>query len=191
MTGSKSNINLYGAELAKAIREDLKQAHIKGVTIRSKNREYTDCFVVTVTIEKSDIKTDYQVSERKIWNDLHNWGVWNGNKRVYANELYKDDGKVDMQKFEELRNEVTRRRLSEYSDKVQISHFCIEDYLEFTDAFREKLKTICGIISAYRYDNSNSMIDYFDTNFYYYIYTKAGKSWKGKGYDFRTQSDEN
>lgn len=180
MTGSKSNINLYGADLAKAIREDLKQAHIKGVTIRSKNSGYTDCFIVTVTIEKSDLRNDYQVSERKIWNDLHNWGVWNGNKRVYANELYKDDGKVDMQKFEELRNEVTRRRLSEYSDKVQISHFCIEDYLEFTDTFREKLKTICGIISAYRYDNSNSMIDYFDTNFYYHIYTKAGKSWKGE-----------
>ena len=31
----------------------------------------------------------------------------------------------------------------------------------------KKLQAIDSIIAAYRYDNSNGMVDYFDTNFYY------------------------
>lgn len=34
------------------------------------------------------------------------------------------------------------------------------------------IKKANAIISAYRYDESNPMVDYFDTNFYYYICTK-------------------
>ena len=36
----------------------------------------------------------------------------------------------------------------------------------------EIIKKVNSIISAYRYDESNSMVDYFDTNFYYDIHTK-------------------
>ena len=37
------------------------------------------------------------------------------------------------------------------------------------DAGLEKIIKINDIITAYRYDASNSMVDYFDTNFYYDI----------------------
>ena len=33
---------------------------------------------------------------------------------------------------------------------------------------KEELEKVEEIINKYHYDNSDSMIDYFDTNFYYY-----------------------
>jgi hypothetical protein len=36
---------------------------------------------------------------------------------------------------------------------------------------------VLAIIGAYHYDASNSMVDYFETNFYYELHTKPGKSW--------------
>lgn len=35
------------------------------------------------------------------------------------------------------------------------------------------LRTVDNIIRAYHYDGSNSMVDYFDTNFYYDIHVKC------------------
>lgn len=36
-----------------------------------------------------------------------------------------------------------------------------------------KLHRVKAIIEAYRYDGTNSMVDYFDTNFYYDLQTVA------------------
>jgi predicted amidohydrolase YtcJ len=41
-----------------------------------------------------------------------------------------------------------------------------------TDEALKRLQKIDAIVSAYRYDCSNSMVDYFDTNFYYDIVQK-------------------
>ena len=181
MTGSKSNINLYGADLAKAMKQDLKQEKIKGVTIRSKNRGYTDCFIITVTVEKSDMNTDYEVDEQQLWNTLHKWGVYIGEKRIFANDLYNEDRTVNLPKFLEVRKAVSKHEIEKYADNtVEINHYVIDTYKEFTEQFLKKLTAIRDIVGAYHYDHSNSMIDYFDTNFYYHIYTKAGKSWKGE-----------
>ena len=42
--GSKSNLSLYGSDLAKAIRADVKKAGIKGVTIASKHGDIQATF---------------------------------------------------------------------------------------------------------------------------------------------------
>ena len=49
--GSKSNLHLYGSELAKAIRADIKKAGIKGVTIASKHGNIQ----ATITTSAADV----------------------------------------------------------------------------------------------------------------------------------------
>jgi hypothetical protein len=77
----------------------------------------------------------------------------------------------------DLTAKVSAYEINKYSKAQSINHYHIENYHEIGAAFIAKLKRIRDIITAYRYDESNSMVDYFDTNFYYDIDTKPGKSW--------------
>ena len=55
------------------------------------------------------------------------------------------------------------------SRRQSINHYYLADIAYLAETTRAKLQKVDEIISAYRYDNSNSMVDYFDTNFYYDI----------------------
>ena len=177
--GSKSNSHLYGADLAKAFREDLKKAGIKGVTVRSGKSTYTDSFTITVTIETSDINKNYTIPQYKILDDLGRGGVYDGKEWRYLHQLTPDENGsyIDTPEFEEIRAAAIKWEKNRYSKGQQINHYYIDRYEEFTEEFRKKLHTIKSIINAYHWDESNSMVDYFSTNFYLDIDTKPGKSW--------------
>ena len=55
----------------------------------------------------------------------------------------------------------------------EVNQHHISKYTEYTTNFANKLKAVNEIIKSYNYDDSNSMVDYFDTNFYYTIKTVA------------------
>ena len=177
--GSKSNSHLYGADLAKAFREDLKKAGIKGVTIRCGKATYTDSFTVTVTIETGDINQDYTIPEYKILDDLDRNGVYDGKSWRYLYQLTPNENGdyIGTPEFEEIRTAAINWEKNRYSKGQQINHYYIDRYEELTEAFRAKLHKIKAIINAYRWDESNSMVDYFSTNFYLDIDTKPGKTW--------------
>lgn len=50
--------------------------------------------------------------------------------------------------------------------KHDINHYRIDDNKIYTEAFRAKLHRINAVLDAFHHDDSNSMVDYFDTNFY-------------------------
>lgn len=52
---------------------------------------------------------------------------------------------------------------SEYS---QINHYSIKDSERLTDYGKKVLSGICNYATTFNYDDSDAMIDYFDTNFY-------------------------
>jgi hypothetical protein len=52
--GSKSNLHLYGADLSKAIREDIKRAGIKGVTVRCKRYSGGQSIGATVALQPDE-----------------------------------------------------------------------------------------------------------------------------------------
>lgn len=54
----------------------------------------------------------------------------------------------------------------------QINQYHIAKYTEYTPAFLAKLEAVNNIIANYNYDDSNAMVDYFDTNFYWYLNVK-------------------
>lgn len=96
--GNKSGKYLYGAELSKAIREELKAQGIKGVSVSCKTFSGGQHITVKVKTMADDFAEDTA------------------------------DG--------------------------------------YTEAFRAKLDRINAVLDAYNYDDTNSMVDYFDTNFY-------------------------
>lgn len=167
--GSKSNLHLYGTDLAKAIRADIKKAGIKGVTIASKhgNIQATITTDAADVVPENDFINAYHVSGSFGWVDYTDE---NGiNKTVSLPDFY---GLPDELR-EKIRVEHARREYArDYAHMNNINHYYIDKYTGFTDKGRGKISAVLGIISAYRYDESNPMVDYFDTNFYINIYTK-------------------
>lgn len=50
-----------------------------------------------------------------------------------------------------------------------VNHYYIEDDFRLNDKGREIVRFLNNVCVAYNYDDSDSMVDYFDTNFYYDI----------------------
>lgn len=174
--GSKSNLGLYGADLAKAIRADIKKAGIKGVTIASKHGNIQ----ATITMQKADIVPydeflgDYQVKGSFGWVDYRDD---DGVRRSIDIYHYYDLDEELKERIRQETAEIEYRR--DYTTVTCLNHYHIDKYEGFTAQSREKIKAVLAIVSAYRYDESNAMVDYFNTNFYIDIYTKPGKDIAG------------
>lgn len=167
--GSKSNLHLYGADLSKAIREDIKRAGIKGVTVRCKSYSGGQSIGVTVTL-----RPDEYISFPEF---LENYRI-KGNTWIYTAE---NPSGIHSDRYFEMSAEEqqeTRAAAAAYdyermtTRENRVNEFYIDEETHFTPETLAKIKNIQAIICAYRYDESNGMVDYFNTNFYYDIYTK-------------------
>lgn len=167
--GSKSNLHLYGAELSKAIREDIKRAGIKGVTVRCKSYSGGQSIAVTVSL-----RPDEYISFPEF---LENYRI-KGNSWIYTAENpsgihadhYFEMSAEGQQELRVAAAEYAYERMTTRENRV--NEFYIDEETQFMPETLEKIKTIQAIICAYRYDESNGQVDYFSTNFYYDIYTK-------------------
>jgi len=56
--------------------------------------------------------------------------------------------------------------------EYEINQYHVESDKSITEETGKLINKIKSIIESYRYDESNAMVDYFDTNFYYDIRTK-------------------
>ena len=179
--GAKSGGNLYGADLAAAIRADIKAAGIKGVTIRCESYSGGETIHATLTIDRSDLTeaptadpTRHYTCEFERLLIRYNYWTVGGEQITYTRFCEMSDAeqtKTALKYHAEQRERFANRQsLNQY-------HTEPDDNPELSAAFLAKIKKVIAIITAYRYDESNSMVDYFDTNFYYDLHTKPGKSW--------------
>lgn len=158
--GSKSNKSLYGADLSKAIRQDLKAAGIKGATVSCKTYSGGQSITVKIKVHDEDMRNldefiaDYQIK-----------GTWayDGIESIHINEFYKMDGEQQ----EAIRKATAKYEWERSRKGIQINNYHCSSYTEYSPEFLAKLNQIDDIVKAYRYDESNSMVDYFSTNFYY------------------------
>lgn len=179
--GSKSNLNLYGADLAAAIRADIKAAGVKGVTIRCESYSGGESIHATFTIERGDLTEAptadptraYTCEFERLLMKYCTWHVDGENisyNRFHAMTEEEQTATALKYHAEQRERFGKRQSLNQY-------HTEPEDNPELSAAFLAKVKKVIAIITAYRYDESNSMVDYFNTNFYYDLHTKPGKSW--------------
>ena len=134
-------------------------------------KDIDELYVVDYTVtSKGDEDRDVETLEIYVVNIDGKWYRYSdvfGEKGEWTEKTYR------------LLEEASRTEINTFAHSVNINQYHIDDYEALTPEFRAKLHKINSIISAYRYDESNSQVDYFDTNFYYDIETKAGKSWGG------------
>ena len=163
--GSKSNRYLYGADLSAAIRADLKKAGIKNTTVKCKT--YAGGQNVTATVKLSD--SDYIPFEQFLNRyrvSCSGW-IYTGTESIHADRYWS----MDADEQEQIRQAAARYEYDEIRAGRKVYRIDRIDYL--TPSALDTVKLVDKIISSYRYDCSNSMVDYFDTNFYYDIDIKS------------------
>lgn len=175
--GNKSNQALYGADLSRAIRADIKAAGIKGVSVRCGKSTHTDHITVTLITEKSDIvplaeyQRVFEISPSNPWIYIFDEG---GKTECLPVETYYKLPTAAAQK--NLKDQVARFQYEkEAKSECNVNHYHVEKYKAFSSDGMAKINKVLKIVESYRWDESNSMVDYFSTNFYFDIYTKPGK----------------
>lgn len=173
IAGAKSNRYLSGADLSAAIRADVKAAGIKGVSIRCKT--YTGGQHITATFKASadDLisEAEYVVNYKP--SCAQSWVYLDASEYMHVEDYFKTWNEQACGHDETDTPEI-QRRAGEYAYTCatskgfhNINTYCINKYTEYTPAFLAKVNAVNEIIKNYNYDDSNSMVDYFDTNFYY------------------------
>lgn len=181
-TGSKSHKFLYGAELSKEVKKALQEVlspDLKKSQVTTKIKTYTGGQHLTITLKLDRAIYAPTVSEYadeikdRVRHNKYNW-IWTERDgepvQVFHDAYY-------MMSEEEQKNaeEATARQEIKYNyerEDVEINHYHISDEPMLNDAGRDLVKVANTVILAFNYDDSNSMVDYFDTNFYYDIKIK-------------------
>ena len=184
--GSNSKKGLYGAELTKAIRAEFKKCNIKGVSVSKKTYSGGQSVYITITPTTADILSYDEYYKNKM------------ESRCCGNLIYqfhdpKTDKWIESRDIEYMQEE-ERDRLYELAVKATYEyhtsgcdlneHFFYGDndhdvfygrsYADiFTTRFLDKLRLVKEIVDSFNYDNSNSMVDYFDRGFYEHYKLKA------------------
>lgn len=180
ITGNKAGLRLHGAELSKAIRNDLRD-YIKHPAIKRSH--------INVSVDSYSMGQHIYVTiklDRSIWTVGREKYIEAGKKdpykRIRLNDWisYRDeDGEIvtklgeSLDMTPELIENVLALQYDQFEggEKFDVNHYHVESpYL--TDDCIRLLEDVNRIVCAYRYDDSNSMVDYFDTNFYYSIKIK-------------------
>ena len=164
--------HLYGAELAAAIREDLKKRGAKGCTVRTSRGSG---LTVTVKASAEDFASLEEYAERYSFGEfsadvqMHGRYIGGGfNGWLYANEYEKmSEEEQERAYYNFMSYEIAHRR------DYNIYHRERANYPQFSTAFCEKLDAVFKIANQWNYDNSDIMTDYFDVGYYLDIKIKA------------------
>ncbi len=162
--GSKSNKSLYGADLSKAIRQDIKAAGIKGATVSCKTYSGGQSIKVKIKVHDEDMADLAEFAESY---EVKGAWVYTGTEHINTDDYYS----MDATQQREVRESVARYEWERSRKGIQINNYHCSNYTVYSPEFLAKLNHIDDIVKAYRYDESNSMVDYFNTNFYYTIET--------------------
>lgn len=165
--GSKSHKHLHGADLSAAVRDDLKKAGIKGATVKIHTYSGGQNLTVTVKCAPEDyLPFDEFLAAYQIkGTGWITYGPGSG-EYIHADKYWT----MGYDEREHIRIAAATYDYEKVTTKEQRTRVDWIDWL--TAAAKKRVERIDSIISAYRYDCSNGMVDYFDTNFYYDICLK-------------------
>ena len=168
--GNKSQKFLYGAELTAALRTDAKRIGLKGVTFRVHTYSGGQSVTATVKASDSDFVPFEEVKSEYLQAALNCYWLTTADGAEKHRDSFESFNSPEFLEAQEI----TAKKLYENDSKdgVRINHYYIEKYRAFTAEFTAKVNLILKLLHTYNYDDSNGMVDYFDTNFYYDIEIK-------------------
>ena len=170
-TENKAALRLYGADLAAAIREDLKKRGAKGVTIRARKSTHDDAITVTIKATPEDFASVEEFENRYSFGefscDISTHGRYTGERWIYNNEF-------EQMTEEEQRNEYRNYIIYNLKKGGEFSNYHQErnNYPDYTTAFYDKVLAVFKIANQFNYDHSDSMTDYFDVGYYLDVVVK-------------------
>jgi len=163
--GSKSNKYLHGAELSKAIREDLKAAKLPiKATVKVKTFSGGQEITVTAKMPESYYKTPEEYAAEKMEGlSMPTW--------LYTPEGQKHCDIINGMQWEQYEETMKYHYMEEYRLHVaRVSNYGSGASCELlNEVGNEIISKISAIVLAFNFDESNGMVDYFHTNFYHTI----------------------
>lgn len=166
--------NLYGAELAKAIREDLKRRGVSGVTVRARKVTHDTGITVTIKATAEDFASLEEARARFGFCDFYcqvaRHGAFTGSRWIYS-------GEFDRMTEEQQRTEYDSFMLYHLQNAPQINERHLidrrADYYTITTDFYNKVVAVFLIANQWNWDHSDSMTDYFDIGYFLDLEVKA------------------
>ena len=164
--GSNAKRGLYGAELSKALRQAFKTVGIHGVTVSCKTYSGGQNVGIKVKATAVDFISLEEFVAGAKWTDFTRCG-WIHDFDLGRDVLTDSAWNWDSDKIDRQTKKLAEEEYKRYTESaVDFSYRDAANYRIFTPAFVEKLKLIRMVMDSYNYDDSNSMVDYFDRGFY-------------------------
>lgn len=160
--GVKSHKHLHGADLSAAIRQDIKSAGIKGATVSVKTYSGGQSITVRVKLSADDFVSKsefvnsfelgdcYWIETGDVEQSIHSSVFWAADS-TERNRIFRAAAEYAYTKA------TTRKQNCYRADRAQAVN----------ESCKARLQLVQDIIESYNYDDSNGMVDYFDTNFYW------------------------
>lgn len=173
-TWSKSAVYLRDAMLSKEIRKALQdvlapELSKSDVRVRKESYSMGRSIHITLRLDKSKYaptRDEFkQIAIENIKRQRYNW-IQNGEGKEVFHEAYWSMTDEEKRKAEQATAE--QQAIWNYDrDTVDINHYHIDKEDMLTEDGKEIVRVANQVIKAFNYDDSNSQVDYFDTNFYY------------------------
>lgn len=173
-TGSKSRVYLGDAELSKQIRQALQavlapELSKSDVRVRKESYSMGRSIHITLRLDKNKYaptRDEFkQIVIENIKRQRYNW-IQNGDGKEVFHEAYW--GMTDEEKRKAEQATAEQQAIWNYNrDTVDINQYHIDKEDMLNDDGKEIVRVANQVIRAFNYDDSNAMVDYFDTNFYY------------------------
>lgn len=182
LTGSHSHKYLSDAELSKEIKialQNVLSPDLKKSEISTKKQGYTGGRHIKVTLKLNKAKYAPSIEEYKeivcdrVRRCKINW-IWDKNgeiyKQVFHEAFYSENAEGQKRMLEATCEKMTEFNYN--SDEFNINHYYINDEALLNAEGKKIVNAANQVIKAFNSDDSNSMVDYFDVNFYYDINIK-------------------
>ena len=176
--GSKSHKYLHGAELSREVKKSLQDilTDLKRSQISTKIQTYTGGQHLTITLKLQREKYGATVEEykekvrQKVDSNRYNWIYTVNNDKIeniHSSKYWDMTAEERKIAQDTTADQMTKFDYEPNSKTINYYHIDEEDTLNAIGL--QIVKAANQIIKAYNYDDSNAMVDYFDTNFYYDI----------------------
>lgn len=173
-TGSKSVIYLRDAELSKQIRQALQsvlapELSKSDVKVRKESYSMGRTIHITLRLDKSKYaptRDEYkQIVISNVKRSKYTWIRTEDGKDIF-HEAYWGMTEEEKRKVEQATAE--QYAVWNYDrDITDINQYHISNEDMLNDEGKKIVEVADQVIKAFNYDDSNSQVDYFDTNFYY------------------------
>lgn len=173
-TGSKSQVYLGDAELSKQIRQALQnvlapELSKSDVRVRKESYSMGRTIHITLRLDKSKYAPTRDEYKQSVIDNVkrrkYTWIRTEDGKDIF-HEAYNNMTEDEKRKVEQATAE--QQAVWNYDrDTTDINQYHIDSEEMLTEDGKEIVRVANQVIKAFNYDDSNSMVDYFDTNFYY------------------------